>query len=80
MTVMFLQQLPKYTEEKMMADNISFETSLNELENIVKKLEEDNCTLDESIELFSRGVELVKNCNNCLNSAKLKIETLKTEG
>lgn len=62
-----------------MADNISFETNLKELENIVKQLEEDNCTLDQSIKLFSKGVELVKNCNNSLNNAKLKIETLKTE-
>ncbi len=63
-----------------MADNISFESNLKELENIVKQLEEDDCTLDESIELFSRGVELVKKCNNSLNNAKLKIETLKAEG
>ncbi len=62
-----------------MPQDKNFEDSLKELENIVKQLENDNCTLEESIELFSKGVELVKSCNNSLNSAKLKIETLKTE-
>ncbi len=62
-----------------MTDKICFEDSLKELENIVKQLEGEDCTLEESIELFSKGVELVKRCNFGLNEAKLKIEALKRD-
>lgn len=62
-----------------MSNNISFEKSLSELEIIVAKLEKEDCTLTEAIELFESGVKLTKICNEHLNAAKLKIETLTEE-
>lgn len=62
-----------------MEENISFEKSLSELEKIVAKLENEDCSLSESIELFENGVKLTKNCTEQLNSAKLKIEMLTGE-
>lgn len=62
-----------------MSDNISFEKSLSELEVIVAKLEKEDCSLSEAIELFESGVKLTKICNEHLQNAKLKIETLTEE-
>lgn len=62
-----------------MEENISFEKSLSELEKIVAKLENEECSLSEAIELFENGVKLTKNCTEQLNSAKLKIEMLTGE-
>ncbi|MBE6805794.1 MAG: exodeoxyribonuclease VII small subunit [Ruminococcaceae bacterium] len=62
-----------------MEENISFEKSLSELEKIVAKLENEDCSLSEAIELFENGVKLTKNCTEQLNSAKLKIEMLTGE-
>ena len=63
-----------------MSENINFEKSLAELEEIVKKLEDANCTLEEAIKLFESGVGITKVCSEYLNTAKLKIETLSNFG
>ena len=59
-----------------MEENISFEKSLSELEKIVAKLENGNCGLDESIELYSKGLKLSAECKKQLDGAKQKIENI----
>ena len=59
-----------------MSDKVNFEQTLAELEKVVARLESGECTLDESIELFTKGVELTKKCNVCLENAKLQIKLL----
>ena len=54
----------------------SFEKSLLELENIVKKLESEEISLDESITLFEKGVSLSNKCRKFLENAENKIITL----
>ena len=54
----------------------NFEKSLIELENIIKKLESDDVSLDESIALFEKGVSLSNECRKTLNTAENKIITL----
>jgi len=53
-----------------------FEDAFGELEKIVKKLEEGNLTLDESIKLFEEGIKLSKTCSSKLEEAEKKIEIL----
>lgn len=63
-----------------MKDNdVSFENSIAELEEIVKKLEKGELTLDESIDCFQRGVELTKYCSKRLDEAERSI-TMLVEG
>ena len=59
-----------------MNKNTDFETSLNELEKIVEKLESGEISLDESIKLFEKGMELSNDCRKTLNDARQKIITL----
>lgn len=54
----------------------TFEESLNELEAIVKKLEEGDMPLEESLELFERGVRLSRDCRDRLTKAERRIELL----
>lgn len=54
----------------------SFESALQELEEIVKKLESGNLPLDESIKLYERGVSLSHYCNKKLEEAENKISLL----
>ena len=65
-----------------MAKKETFETSMAELEEIVEKLEAGEVTLDESLELFEKGVKLVKSCRNKLDEAekKVKILTVDSDG
>ena len=52
----------------------SFEDALKELESIVKKLEQDDVTLEDSVNLYEKGLELSKFCTEILNQAELRIE------
>ena len=54
--------------------NVSFEEALQELEAIVRKLEEGNMPLEESVKAYERGISLKKLCDQKLSEAQLKIE------
>lgn len=57
----------------------SFESSILELENSVKRLEGGELTLDEAIAEFERAMGLVKVCNERLEAAEMRVRIL-TEG
>ena len=54
----------------------TFETSLEELERIVRELEQGELTLEKSLELFEQGVKLSRECQERLNQAERRIEIL----
>ena len=60
----------------MKEKGVSFEKAIEELEEIVKKLEKGELTLDESIEFFQRGVELTKYCSKRLDEAERSVTIL----
>jgi exodeoxyribonuclease VII small subunit len=53
-----------------------FETSLEELEKLVKELEAGELSLDRSIELFERGMTLSAACRKQLEEAETRVEML----
>lgn len=55
---------------------LTYEESMNELENVVKELESNELTLDESISKFEKGMELSKHCSKLLEDAEKKITIL----
>ncbi len=54
----------------------SFETSLAELEKIVGKLESGDLPLEQSLELFEKGIKLSRECRERLTKAERRIEIL----
>jgi exodeoxyribonuclease VII small subunit len=54
----------------------TFETSLNELEKIVKQLEDGDLPLEESLTLFETGVKLSRECRERLTNAERRIQVL----
>lgn len=57
-------------------NEMNFEDSIKELENIANELEKGNLTLDESVSKFEQGMKLSKKCNDFLDSAEKKITML----
>jgi exodeoxyribonuclease VII small subunit len=57
----------------------SFENDLARLEEISRKLEDDNIDIEEAISLFEEGVKLSKTCIKTLKEADLKITELKAD-
>jgi len=60
-------------------DDLNLEEALEDLEEIVGRLEDGKLTLDESLELFERGIRLVRLCSARLESAEQRIESLSGE-
>jgi len=57
-----------------------FEAALSELEAIVKRLEDGELTLESSLALYERGVELSRFCHSRLEQAERRIEILNERG
>ena len=55
---------------------MNFEEALLELEGIVEKLETGQLSLDESLQLFEKGIHLIRECDNKLKNADLKVGKL----
>jgi len=53
-----------------------FEEALSELKLITEKLEGGNLSLEESLSLFEKGVELISYCYGKLNEVQKKVEIL----
>ncbi len=54
----------------------SFEKLFTELEQVIAKLEAGDLSLDESLALYQRGMELAKQCGTLLDQAELRIKEL----
>lgn len=50
-----------------------FEVMLGELKEVVKKMEDPDTGLDESIALYERGAALIRECEMKLAEAELKV-------
>jgi exodeoxyribonuclease VII small subunit len=57
-----------------------FEAAIAELETVVKKLEEGELSLEQSLALYERGVTLSKFCHARLEDAERRIELLNERG
>jgi exodeoxyribonuclease VII small subunit len=57
-----------------------FEKALEQLEEIVRKMEEGDLTLDESLKAFEEGINLSRFCSDKLDEAERKVEILLREG
>jgi exodeoxyribonuclease VII small subunit len=57
-----------------------FEAAIAELESIVKKLEEGDLALEQSLALYERGVQLSRFCHQRLEDAERRIEILSERG
>ncbi len=63
----------------MTNENQSFEDMMKELENIIQKLDNENVSLEESLNLYQRGMKLSANCDETLKEAEQKVNELMTE-
>jgi exodeoxyribonuclease VII small subunit len=65
-----------------MADNntditkMPFERAIEELESIVKRLEEGKVPLEESVKIYERGEVLKKRCEELLRQAEARVEKI----
>ncbi|MFA4915708.1 MAG: exodeoxyribonuclease VII small subunit [Syntrophales bacterium] len=57
-----------------------FEDSLGKLEKIVRKMEEGDMTLEESLKAFEEGIKLARSCTAKLDEAQRRVDILLKQG
>lgn len=59
---------------------MNFEQSLKRLDEIIAKLENNEISLEESIEIYREGTDLAGKCRSLLDSAELLVTVEETDG
>jgi exodeoxyribonuclease VII small subunit len=63
-------------ESKTDVTTLSFERAIEELETIVKRLEEGKVPLEESVAIYERGEALKRRCEDLLRQAEARVEKI----
>ncbi len=59
---------------------MNFEEAIKKIEEIVKRLEEEELPLEKAMELYEEGMLLIEKCEKVLDEAKLKVQIIKKQG
>ena len=60
-------------------EQMTYESAIAELKQLINTLNEGRTTLDESIKLYSRGIELASFCDKRLKEVEQKISAVNSE-
>ncbi|MBF0713304.1 exodeoxyribonuclease VII small subunit [Gemella sp. GH3] len=64
------------TKEKQ---EINFEYQMQKLEEIINKLENNELSLNDALEQYKNGVQIIKNCNSIIDEAEKKVAEFSKE-
>lgn len=62
--------------EQTAIETMSFEAALQELEQLVARLESGQASLEDSIALYERGAQLKAHCDARLKSAQMRVDQI----
>ncbi|MGN0652721.1 MAG: exodeoxyribonuclease VII small subunit [Gemmiger sp.] len=54
----------------------SFEEGMQRLQELLALMQNENTSLDQSVKLYAEAAQLIRYCNETLNTAKLQIEEI----
>ncbi len=60
-------------------EELSFETAMDQLEEIVEKLEEGEVPLEKALEFYQKGMDLSKYCHDTLQKAENQLTKMITD-
>jgi exodeoxyribonuclease VII small subunit len=58
---------------------LTFETAIEELESIVRRLEDGKVPLEESVAIYERGEALKRRCDELLRQAEARVDKITTD-
>ena len=65
--------------EKKVNSEMTFESAMARLEEIVNQLDGGKATLDDSLKLYEEGIALVRLCSDRLDKAEQKIKIIRRD-
>lgn len=68
--------MSKKRSDEVDTNSIDFEVALEQLEAIVKRLEQGNQPLEEALKEYAKAIELMRTCQIRLENAERRIEIL----
>lgn len=57
-------------------ENVGIEDNFEQLEDIISKMQSDRITLEQSFELYNKGLSLVQDCNNKIDKIEKQIKII----
>lgn len=69
--------MPDKTEKQ---EGTSLEELFEELESVIRKMEEENISLEDSFRLYHRGMDALKQCSERIDEVEKKMLILDEEG
>lgn len=63
----------------MAKEKLTFEQAMARLEKIVEAIEQGKIGLEDSIEKYAEGMEMIRHCTRVLADAELKIQKLQAD-
>lgn len=66
--------------EKMEEKELTLEEAFAEIEQVIEQLETEEITLEDSFREYSRGMELLKYCNQSIDRVEKKVLMINEEG
>jgi exodeoxyribonuclease VII small subunit len=63
-------------KEKNNKTNLSFEQAIDQLNQIVSRIEQGQVPLQESLEQYEKGMKLIQHCRGILQDAEKRIEQI----
>lgn len=64
----------------MKKEEKTLETSFEELDEIIGKLEQEEISLEDSFRLYQEGMTLLKNCNDSIDKVEKQLIVLGEKG
>lgn len=66
--------------KKSDSTTVNFEDSMEQLETLVTRMEQDGLSLEESLKTFEQGIHLTRVCQKALTDAEQEIKILMSDG
>ena len=63
-------------EENNTENNMNNTENVEQLEDIISKMQSDRITLEQSFELYNKGLSLVQDCNNQIDKIEKQIKII----
>lgn len=57
-------------------ENVGIEDNFEQLKDIISKMQSDRITLEQSFELYNKGLSLVQDCNNQIEKIEKQIKII----
>ncbi|MBS4980229.1 MAG: exodeoxyribonuclease VII small subunit [Lachnospiraceae bacterium] len=66
--------------ENTVKENRTLEELFQELDGMMRQMEEPGLSLEQSFSLYHRGIELLQSCNDKIDTVEKQIQILEEDG